>query len=130
MLVQTIAPDARPIGFATAHDSDGFVADELRRRQALNYPPYATLIRVVCGAEDERLAGETAAAIAAQIATLDGAVLGPAPLFRLRGRARSQLVIKTAERYATIDAVGAAVDEIAPGAARRGASVSVDVDPQ
>ncbi len=130
VLVQTIAPDARSIGFATAHDSDGFVADELVRRKALRYPPYATLIRVVCSADEERLAGDTAAAIAAQLATIEGAVLGPAPLFRLRARARSQLVIKTADRYGAIDAVGAAVDQIAPGAARRGASVSVDVDPQ
>ena len=32
-LVQTLAPDARPIGFAVRHDSDGFVADELTRRR-------------------------------------------------------------------------------------------------
>ena len=51
VFVQTLAPEARPIGFATRHDSDGFVADELVRRRALGYPPYATLIRVVCGAE-------------------------------------------------------------------------------
>jgi hypothetical protein len=29
-----------------------------------------------------------------------------------------------------VDAVGRAVDLLAPGAARRGAAVSVDVDPQ
>ena len=51
VFVQTLAPEARPIGFATRHDSDGFVADELVRRRALGYPPYATLIRLVCGAE-------------------------------------------------------------------------------
>jgi primosomal protein N' (replication factor Y) len=57
-------------------------------------------------------------------------VLGPAPLFRLRGRARSQLVIKATARRPAIDAVGRAVDRVAPAAARRGAAVSVDVDPQ
>ena len=57
-------------------------------------------------------------------------VLGPAPLFRLRGRSRSQLVIKCTEREAAVHAVGAAVDECAADAARRGVSVSVDVDPQ
>jgi primosomal protein N' (replication factor Y) (superfamily II helicase) len=130
VLVQTLAPDARPIGFATRHDSDGFVADELARRRALKYPPYATLIRVVCGAEDEQLASTTAAAIATELGPLSGAVLGPAPMFRLRGRARSQLVIKTGNRYGAIDAVGRAVDRLAPAAARKGATVSVDVDPQ
>ena len=130
VLVQTLAPDARPIRFAVHHDSDGFTADELERRRALSYPPYASLIRVVSSAEDEALARDTAAAIHRELAALDAAVLGPAPLFRLRGRARSQLVIKATARQPAIDAVGRAVDRVAPGAARRGASVSVDVDPQ
>jgi primosomal protein N' (replication factor Y) (superfamily II helicase) len=130
VLVQTLAPDARPISFAVRHDSDGFIADELERRAALRYPPYASLIRVVCSAEAEPLARETAEAIHTELASLSAAVLGPAPLFRLRGRARSQLVVKATERRPAIDGVGRAVDLVAPGAARRGASVSVDVDPQ
>ncbi len=130
VLVQTLAPDARPIGFATRHDSDGFIADELERRRALSYPPYASLIRIVCSAPDEALARETAGAIHVELAGIDATVLGPAPLFRLRGRARSQLVIKAQARQSAIDTVGRAVDRVAPGAARRGAAVSVDVDPQ
>ncbi len=130
VLVQTLAPDARSIGFASHHDADGFIADELIRRRALGYPPFASLVRVVCSAEEEALAQSTAAAIGGELGSLDASVLGPAPLFRLRGRARSQLVIKAVRRGAAIDAVGRAVDKLAPGAARRGASVSVDVDPQ
>jgi primosomal protein N' (replication factor Y) len=130
VLVQTLAPDARPIGYAVRHDSDGFIADELIRREALSYPPYASLIRVICSAPEEGLAREAAGALHAELAGLDAAVLGPAPLFRLRGRWRQQLVIKAHERQPAIDAVGRAVDVVAPGAARRGASVSVDVDPQ
>jgi primosomal protein N' (replication factor Y) len=130
VLVQTLAPEARPISFAVHHDSDGFIADELERREALSYPPYASLIRVVCSAEEEPLARETATAIHSELIALDAAVLGPAPLFRLRGRARSQLVVKARARRPAIEAVGRAVDLVAPGAARRGASVSVDVDPQ
>jgi primosomal protein N' (replication factor Y) (superfamily II helicase) len=130
VLVQTLAPDARAIAFATRHDADGFIADELERRRALSYPPYASLIRIVCSAPDEPLANETAAAIHQELGGIDAAVLGPAPLFRLRSRARSQLVLKTQARRPAIDAVGRAVDRVAPGAARRGASVSVDVDPQ
>ena len=130
VLVQTLAPDARPISFATRHDSDGFIVDELERRRALSYPPYASLIRIVCSAPDEALARETAAAIHVELAGIDATVLGPAPLFRLRGRARSQLVIKAQARQSAIDTVGRAVDRVAPGAARRGAAVSVDVDPQ
>jgi primosomal protein N' (replication factor Y) (superfamily II helicase) len=130
VLVQTLAPDARPIGYAVRHDSDGFVADELTRREALGYPPYASLIRIVCSAPDDALARDGAAALHEALAGIDAAVLGPAPLFKLRGRFRHQLVIKANTRQPAIEAVGRAVDAVAPGVARRGASVSVDVDPQ
>ena len=52
VLVQTTTPDARSIRFAARHDSDGFIQDELARREALSYPPFASLIRVVCSAQD------------------------------------------------------------------------------
>jgi len=130
VLVQTLAPDARSIGFASRHDSDGFIADELRRREALRYPPYASLIRVVCSAVEEAEARSAATALRAQIAPPDAAVLGPAPLFRLRGRSRWQIVVKATNRGTAISAVGEAVDRIAPAAAKRGVNVSVDVDPQ
>jgi primosomal protein N' (replication factor Y) len=130
VLVQTLAPEARSIVFASHHDSDGFIADELRHRRELNYPPFSSLIRIVCSAEQEPEARRTATALHARIAAPAATVLGPAPLFALRGRARSQLVIKAGDRSAAIAAVGEAVDRIAPGAARRGVNVSVDVDPQ
>jgi primosomal protein N' (replication factor Y) (superfamily II helicase) len=130
VLVQTLAPDARPLRYAVAHDADGFVADELVRRRALSYPPYASLIRIVCAAPDEAPAREAAEQIHARLRGGEAVLLGPAPLFRLRARYRTQLVVKAQARQAAIDAVGAAVDAVGPGAARAGVSVSVDVDPQ
>jgi primosomal protein N' (replication factor Y) len=130
VLVQTLAPDARSIGFASHHDSDGFLARELSVRRALGYPPYGTLIRVVCAASDAAEAAGLAAALHADIAVPQTAVLGPAPLFRLRGKARSQLVLKTGRRAEAIASVGGAVERHAPAASRRGISISVDVDPQ
>ena len=43
VLVQTIAPDAPAIRLAARHDADTFTTEELRRREALSYPPFATL---------------------------------------------------------------------------------------
>jgi primosomal protein N' (replication factor Y) len=129
VLVQTLAPDARSLRFAAGHDADGFVADELSRRRALGYPPFASLIRVVCSAEGEPEAGDAAVRIHERIVVDGAAVLGPAPLFRLRGRFRSQVFVKATDREPAIAAVGRAVDAVAPAAARRGVSVSVDVDP-
>jgi primosomal protein N' (replication factor Y) (superfamily II helicase) len=130
VLVQTLAPSARSITFASRHDSEGFIADELSRREALGYPPFGSLIRIVCSAVREPEAVSVATELHARIGAPGTTVLGPAPLFRLRGRARSQLVLKSSERQAAIDAVGSAVQAIGPRAAQRAISVSVDVDPQ
>ncbi len=136
VLAQTIAPQARAIVHAAGHDSDGFLAGEIERRRALDYPPFSHLIRVVCSAEDAQAARAAATAVRGRLradgATTDGtrSVLGPAALFRLRGREREALVIKAAERRPAVHAVGEAVKVIAGGGQRAGVHFSVDVDPQ
>jgi primosomal protein N' (replication factor Y) len=125
VLVQTLAPEAPAIGLAARHDSDGFLVGELERRRALRYPPFSTLIRVVCSSQAPGAAHAAAGAVRER---LGDDALGPAPLFRLRGKERSQVVVKAADRGAAIDSVGGAVDAVAR--AHRRASFSVDVDPQ
>ncbi|HYV14641.1 MAG TPA: primosomal protein N' [Conexibacter sp.] len=130
VLVQTLTPEAPSIAAASHHDSEGFLAGELERRRALAYPPFASLIRVVCSSEQEGAATAAAEAVRERIVAADATVLGPAPLFRLRGRERSQLVIKATRRRAAVAAVAAAVDAVARSPVGRRASLSVDVDPQ
>ncbi len=67
VLVQTIAPEARAIAHASRHDSDGFLAGELERREALRYPPFSHLIRVVCAATEVAPARAAAAALAERL---------------------------------------------------------------
>jgi primosomal protein N' (replication factor Y) len=132
VLVQTLAPDAPTIRFAAAHDADGFLAGELERRRALRYPPFADLVRVVCSAPDGAPARAAAGRVAEAIAAATGEateILGPAPLFRLRGRERFQVVLKTQERAAAVTATGAAVEAAARDRAFRSVNFSVDVDP-
>lgn len=133
VLVQTMDPDAESLRFAARHDSDGFLRAELARRRALRYPPFATLIRVVCGAEAPGAALAAALAIAGALREGDAAgaqVLGPAALFRLRGRERAQVVVKATDRHAAIALVRGVVDRLAGDRTHRGVSLSVDVDPQ
>jgi primosomal protein N' (replication factor Y) (superfamily II helicase) len=133
VLVQTTAPDAEAILTAARHDADAFLAAELERRRALRYPPFADLVRVVCSAADDEPARAAAGRVAAQVRAACGPateVLGPAPLFRLRGRERSQVVLKTSERAVAVAATGAAVEAAARDRALRAVSFSVDVDPQ
>jgi primosomal protein N' (replication factor Y) (superfamily II helicase) len=134
VLVQTLAPDARSILHAARHDSNGFLAGELERRRALRYPPFAHLIRIVCAAVDARQARHAALALGECLSrTLSGSdtgVLGPADLFRLRGRERQVLVVKAAERRPAVQAVGEVVQRIASAREHAGVNLSVDVDPQ
>jgi primosomal protein N' (replication factor Y) (superfamily II helicase) len=130
VLVQTLAPEERSIQLAARHDADTFLAGELERRRALRYPPFSTLVRIVCSSEDATAAAAAAAAVRARLDGAAGAVLGPAPLFRLRGRERSQVVVKAEHRARAVAAIGAAVESVAADRAHRAASFSVDVDPQ
>jgi primosomal protein N' (replication factor Y) len=133
VLVQTTSPDAPAILSAARHDTEGFVAGELGRREALRYPPFADLIRIVCSAEDAAAARAASGQVGDALAARAGAgseVLGPAPLFRLRGRERFQLVVKTERRTAAIAAVRTAVERAARDREHRQVAFSVDVDPQ
>jgi primosomal protein N' (replication factor Y) len=130
VLVQTTAPGAPAIEAAARHDTPGFVAGELARREALRYPPFADLIRVVCLAGDGRAARAAARRVADGVVVPGTDVLGPAPLFRLRGRERFQVVVKTTEREASIAAVASAVEGAARDRTLRDVAFSVDVDPQ
>jgi primosomal protein N' (replication factor Y) (superfamily II helicase) len=130
VLVQTLTPDAPSLARAARHDADGFLAEELERREALAYPPFADLIRVVCASAEPGAAGRAAAAVRARLEVPEAAILGPAPLFRLRGRERAQVVVKARDRVAAIRAVGTAVEAVAADKAHRAATFSVDVDPQ
>jgi primosomal protein N' (replication factor Y) len=67
VLVQTIAPEARAIAYASRHDSDGFLAGELERREALRYPPFSHLIRIVCAAAERPPARAAAGALAERL---------------------------------------------------------------
>jgi primosomal protein N' (replication factor Y) len=132
VLVQTIAPHARAIAHAARHDSDGFLAGELQRREALAYPPFSHLIRIVCSAVESRDAQAAAAALRALLSpTSPGSdVLGPAALFRLRGRERQVLLVKAAERRPAVAAIGEAVQRVAAMREHAAVNFSVDVDPQ
>ena len=126
VIVQTLVPEAPAITLAAQHDAETFLRGELGRREALRYPPFSTLIRIVCSAPAPGAADRAAAALQAR---LPGS-LGPAPLFRLRGKERSQIVIKAQDRAVAVQAIGAAVDSVARDKTHRGVALSVDVDPQ
>jgi len=134
VIVQALDPGARALRHAAQHDAEGFLAGELERRRALGYPPFAHLIRIVCSAREPGPETEAAEAVREHLAPPGAAVLGPAPLFRMRGRERAQLLVKAPageeSRAAAGAAVRRAVEAVAGDRTRGGVSFSVDVDPQ
>src|SRR5919201_5381929 len=128
VLVQTFQPDARAIVHAARHDVEGFLAGELARRRELGYPPFRHLVRiVVAGPEPEsvwRALSELRDGVGA-----DG-LLGPAPLLRLRGRHRAQLVAKTERPRVLAARAARLLAAAAPAMRRAGLTAVVDVDPQ
>jgi primosomal protein N' (replication factor Y) (superfamily II helicase) len=127
VLVQTFQPDARPIALAANHDVPRFLADELARRRELGYPPSRHLVRVVATGPDERA---PVALLEELKAGLGEELLGPAPLLRLRGRYRAQLVAKTAEPRPVAARAVQLLAAAAPAMRKAGVTAVVDVDPQ
>ncbi|MEZ4278757.1 MAG: primosomal protein N' [Myxococcota bacterium] len=118
VVVQTFVPDHYALVPVATHDFETFYGAEIAHRQALGYPPFGELARIVVSAEDEkealaaaeglaaaaRTAGRPAAQNAAAPEAIAGAVeiLGPAPapIARLRGRFRFMLLLKARDAAA------------------------------
>ena len=128
VLIQTFQPDSRAVQHAARHDVAGFLAGEIERRRALGYPPFRHLVRIlVSGPEPD----DTTRALEELKAGLpEFELLGPAPLLRLRGRHRAQLVGKTDRPRALATRAASLLAAAAPAMRRVGLTAVVDVDPQ
>jgi primosomal protein N' (replication factor Y) len=133
VIVQTLAPTAPSIVHAAGHDSAGFLAEEIERRRALRYPPFSHLTRIVLKAESEGRLDRAARDLAEALSSIlpdETDLLGPAPMFRVRNRHRRRLLLKAADREATVTAVRETVERLAADRSLRDVAIGVDVDPQ
>ena len=130
VLVQSFQPESRAVALAARHDVEGFLTGELARREELGYPPFRHIVRILVSGPDQDDVMQAGRELAEGLAGVAGDLLGPAELFRLRGRHRAQLVVKTerprevASRAAKLLAAGA------PAMREADLSAVVDVDPQ
>lgn len=134
VLIQSYHPDHYALAAARTQDYDAFYEREIRFRRAMHYPPFTALINLLIRDKDRDRAAATGAALAGELreASRDSPlrVLGPAPapLARLRGEYRFQVLIKAKNRRSAREALDYAMDrlEAARIAAR---SITVEVDP-
>jgi primosomal protein N' (replication factor Y) (superfamily II helicase) len=130
VLVQTFQPESRAVALAARHDVDSFLAGELDRRRELGYPPARHLVRILVTGPDRDDALQALGELASGLADAPGELLGPAALFRLRGRHRAQLVIKTDRPREVASRAGRLLAAAAPAMREADLSAVVDVDPQ
>jgi primosomal protein N' (replication factor Y) len=131
VVVQTFVPQHYAVRPVRDHDYESFYLEELSHRAALGFPPFGRLAHVLVSSEDQTRAQAAADALASVAAAASDACerLGPAPapLARLRGRHRIQLLLK-GEAGPVRSAAQAIVAAIAT--LPEGVQASVDVHPQ
>jgi primosomal protein N' (replication factor Y) len=133
VVVQTSSPEHPAIRAAAAHDYEAFVRSELPIREALVYPPYGTIVRIIVRGTDDggtaAWAGHIAERLRAEAAAAAGIrVLGPAPapIARLRDRFRWHVQL-----HGTDDALARDIVRRATAGLKTPENVAwvVDVDP-
>jgi primosomal protein N' (replication factor Y) len=130
-IIQTLYPDHYSIQLACKQDYVAFYERELQFRRAMRYPPLVALINTIVRGRTFAGAMDDAADIVQRLrddADRHGLrILGPAPapLGKLRGEYRAQLLLKGSNRKRMREVLQAAIAS-RPDIQRR---VMVDVDP-
>jgi primosomal protein N' (replication factor Y) (superfamily II helicase) len=134
VLVQTYHPEHYALRHACAQNYESFYEEEIRYRRNLSYPPFVSLAALLVHGADASRVHENAVGVkeALEEANAERAcrILGPAPapLARLRGEHRFQLLVKSRSR----PRLRAVLDLGLASAAARGCdlhSVNVEIDP-
>ena len=130
-IIQTLYPEHYSVQLACRQDYPAFYERELRFRQAMRYPPAVSVINAIVRGRTFAAAMDDAADLAARMRQREEPgefrVLGPAPapLGKLRGEYRAQLLMKSPNRRKMREALQAAIAN-RPELARR---TTIDVDP-
>ena len=128
-IVQTLYPTHYSIQLACRQDYPAFYERELQFRRAMKYPPIVSLVNTVVRSRTFAAAMDDAGDVVDKVRGLDNQlrVLGPAPapLGRLRGEYRAQLLIKGTNRKQIRERLQSAL-AARPDLQKR---VVVDIDP-
>jgi len=134
VVIQTYHPEHYSLVCAKAQDYDEFYRREIEFRRSMHYPPFNALINICVHDKEFDRANNTATDMAKELrsAARDQGlrVLGPAPapISRIKGEHRFQILIKARSRARAREALDAAMTRLlARGANPR--SISIEVDP-
>ncbi|MDD3905601.1 MAG: primosomal protein N' [Candidatus Omnitrophica bacterium] len=130
VVIQTYTPEHYAIIAAAKHDYQKFYDEEIIERKELMFPPFISLTKVTVRARNDALAAKSAEELKNVIATAGPEMLisgpSPAPITRLRGYYRYNIILKHKERLVMC----ALLKKALTGFRRpHGVLIAVDVDP-
>ena len=133
VIVQTVNPENDAIRLAREHNYISFYRNEIAMRQELGYPPFSRMVTLAISSTNETAAADCAKklhTVARDMAKGGGetvSILGPAeaPLYKVKGRYRWQLLLKGTD----IVALHSLTEHILIHGRVSGLRVRADVDP-
>ncbi len=131
-IVQTYNPRHDCIQRAVRQEYEAFYEAEVAQRRALRYPPWTGLTLLLVRAKEPERAARAAAALGERLRRelKDVTLIGPAPapLPRLRGMSRWQLLLKTTGRRPSPE-LAEAIRRAGREGLLKGVEAVIDVDP-
>jgi primosomal protein N' (replication factor Y) len=132
VVVQAFDPEHPVVGLAASQDYEAFFEREIAYRRALRYPPLSALVQLRVADADELRAAEWARSLGDELRRIGGGRLlvsgpGPAPIERIRGRYRQQILVRTTGRRRLVEAVDRTLQAVEGKVPRK--AITVDVDP-
>jgi primosomal protein N' (replication factor Y) len=132
VLIQSAFPAHYAIQHALRHDYEAFYESEIEFRRTFHYPPVTSMIAVLFRGEKlddvERAAFDSGRRLEEAVQPVAGTRIqgpAPAPLARIKGVYRYQILLRSAQRVMLRKAVEAAV----AGRSWKNVDVAIDVDP-
>ena len=134
MLLQTLVPEHYAIQHAVTHDAQAFLHEESQLRQALSFPPFGSLALLRVSGLDQQRAMDEAGRLAQRLKRFAGRgvdVQGPmpAPIERVRGKWRFQVLARATSRHVLGVALNRLVEAADGERPPSGIQISLDVDP-
>jgi primosomal protein N' (replication factor Y) len=132
VLIQTAFPTHYAIQHALRHDYESFYKAEIEFRKMFHYPPITSMIAILFRGEKlsdvDHAALEAGRRLEEAIRPLTGTRIqgpAPAPMSRIKGVYRYQILLRSPHRTA----LRKAVESVMVGKKWKGVEVAVDVDP-
>lgn len=132
VLIQTAFPTHYAIQHALQHDYEAFYQSEIEFRQTFHYPPATSMIALLFRGENvvavDKAAADAGRRLEEAIQPLAGTRMqgpAPAPLARIKGVHRFQILLRSPQRTA----LRKAVEAVMVGRRWPGVDVAIDVDP-